>query len=161
VWPLSQSCGSGPPVARSLESWCGELVLSSPDATSASADPPSTIATESRPSATPPPPSSTTLTTSVLRPGDSEPSPVRAVPEWENPKSSPSGGGLGGIDFGSLGRNFSHIWKQSSAAGRCAEIHTSRTQFPPSGPKPNSVPLRGAERNWSTLGGILDPLLRL
>jgi hypothetical protein len=109
----------------------------------------------------PPPPSSTTPATSVLRTGDSEPSPVHAVPEWENPKSSPSGGGLGGIDFGSLERNLSHIWKQTFTAGRCVEVHTSRTQFPPSGPNPNSVPLRGAERNWSTLGGILDPLLRL
>jgi hypothetical protein len=109
----------------------------------------------------PPPPPSTSPATSVLRTGDSEPSPVHAVPEWENLKSSPSGGGLGGIDFGSLERNLSHICKQTSAAGRCVEVHTSRTQFPPSGPNPNSVPLRGAERNWSTLGGILDPLLRL
>jgi hypothetical protein len=160
VWPHSPSCGSGPPVARGLESWCGELI-SSPAATSASADPPSIFAAGSRPSATPPPPPSTSPATSVLRTGDSEPSPVHAVPEWENLKSSPSGGGLGGIDFGSLERNLSHICKQTSAAGRCVEVHTSRTQFPPSGPNPNSVPLRGAERNWSTLGGILDPLLRL
>jgi hypothetical protein len=189
VWPHSPSCGSGPPVARGLESWCGELIstscgliprrvvrallwqgVSSPGAGNSFhhqlPHPPPPIRLPSSPlgaapAPPPPPPPSTSPATSVLRTGDSEPSPVHAVPEWENLKSSPSGGGLGGIDFGSLERNLSHICKQTSAAGRCVEVHTSRTQFPPSGPNPNSVPLRGAERNWSTLGGILDPLLRL
>jgi hypothetical protein len=102
----------------------------------------------------PPPPPCTSPATSVLRSGDSDLSPILVVPEWENPKSSQSGGGLGGIDFGNLGRNLSHIWKQASAAGRCVELYTNRSQFPPPGPNPNSVPLRGAERNWSTLGGF-------
>jgi hypothetical protein len=88
-----------------------------------------------------------------LRPGDSDRSPCHDIPTRVNPKSSHSEGSVCGIDFGNLGRNLSHIWEQASAAGRCVEVFTNRSQFPPPGPNPNSVPLRGAERNWSTLGG--------
>jgi hypothetical protein len=57
------------------------------------------------------------------------------------------------VDFGELSRSFNHIWKKTSAAGRCQEITVWKVSSSSLGRSQVAAPLRSADTPWSTLGG--------
>jgi hypothetical protein len=124
--------------------------------------PPSAVLAGHGPTTATPPPSSRSTPTNLLRSAGRESGSLslHLDPNLGNPKNSTTRDDVGNIDFGNLRGNLNHVWRQSSAAGRCEVIPTNRSLLTPPGRNPNFVPLRGTERKWSTLGVTLDLSLR-